>query len=1568
MVVWLCFVLLASSAFVLVEPEDDWLVEGKNTVKYSLSSTVYYVGGIGPSNYTLIQNAIDNASYGDLVFVFNGTYEESLNLSDGVSLIGEMPVRPILDGENLTDGPSGRAILYPANDVYIEGFIFKNGDRVILNGGFTNITFSRNYFLNQEWGAIHNWDGASSLIVNNIFYNQSYAVYSVEGSGGSSPSNDTIVNNVFDNCYYGIYGPTGIQRVVNNIIVNGLTGLAHINHPSSYINNNIVGFNSLNYDNTVPGVNDIIDVNPQFIDDMYHVNQNSPAVDNGSIMFAPKYDFDGGIRPYDGDFNGTSEYDIGVDEYIDLTAPIITLISPPNNSVIKAGTIIDYGIVDDNIDIVNYSVNSGADQTLTPPYDIDTIGWADGLYAIEVHAIDDAGHTTVEIYEFTIDSTAPGIILTSPTNNSVIKAGTIIDFDVYEDNLANINYSINGGINTNFSASYDIDTTGWADGLYTIEVHAIDDAGNTAIEVYEFTIDSTVPTISLNSPANNSVIPAGTILDFGVSDTHLNIVNYSINGGVNTTFPAPYIINTAGWPDGLYVIQVHANDTVSNNVSRSFSFIIDSTVPVISLNSPANDTIILPGTTIDLDVVDDYLDIVNYSVNGGSNQILNPSYDIDTTGWSDGLKSIEIHAIDEAGNTAVEIYEFTIDSTAPDIILNSPANNSVIPAGTTLDLDVSDTHLNIVNYSINGGANTSFTAFYEIDTAGWTDGLYVIEVHANDSVGNNVSRSFNFIIDSINPVIVLNSPANDTIILPGTTIDLDIIDDNINAVDYSVNGSSNQILNPSYDIDTTGWSDGTYIIEVHAIDDAGNVAVEIYEFMIDITPPSVDAGSDAIVYSLYTQDATVTDATSGIATHLWTKQSGPGIITFGTPNAEDTTISANIDGIYIIRLTVTDQAGNIAYDEFTLIWDITNPNINAGTNATVNAQYTQDATVTDATSGIDSYLWTQESGLGTVTFTSDNIEDPQINANTDGTYIIRLTVTDNAGNTGFDEFELIWDTTNPIVDAGPNAIANAQYTQNATTNDATSGIASYLWTQESGPGNITFGTPDTEDTNISADTDGTYIIRLTVTDNAGNTAFDEFELTWDTICPSITLDSPANNSLINAGAILDLNVTDLYLKNISYIVNGNIPINFLAPFDIDTTGWTDGVYNIVIMTNDTAGNNITRSYIFTIDSTSPVITLNSPANNSAILPGTIIVLSIAEDNLDFANYSVNGGLNQTLDSPYNINTTGWLDGDYLIEIHAIDILGHESVRSFNFTIDGTGPTIRTTSPWFNEENVQINTTILIQFNEAMDKSSVESAFSLSPYMNISDYHWVNDFTLEITLAEDLSYGTLYTLSIGTGATDFLGNPLALSYLSSFTTLWDTDNDGIPDVSDPDDDNDGVPDTEDDLPLDPTEDTDTDGDGTGNNADTDDDNDGVPDEQDADPLDPEITDIIDDVSDDGDGGSNYLWLIIILVLAILGALLLFRKKPAGTPIEEEILPIEEEAVELETELCPTCGFDIEPGQPCPFCVEEPVAELEPEPVVEPEPHPNQEIINKLEKAFLDGKISEDNYLKNLEKFK
>ena len=55
----------------------------------NVKAATLYVGGGGPGNYTTIQIALDAASAGDTVFVYNGTYYENLVIKKNIALIGE---------------------------------------------------------------------------------------------------------------------------------------------------------------------------------------------------------------------------------------------------------------------------------------------------------------------------------------------------------------------------------------------------------------------------------------------------------------------------------------------------------------------------------------------------------------------------------------------------------------------------------------------------------------------------------------------------------------------------------------------------------------------------------------------------------------------------------------------------------------------------------------------------------------------------------------------------------------------------------------------------------------------------------------------------------------------------------------------------------------------------------------------------------------------------------------------------------------------------------------------------------------------------------------------------------------------------------------------------------------------------------------------------------------------------------------------------------------------------------------------------------------------------------------
>ncbi len=83
-----------------------------------------YVGGSGEGNYTSIQDAIDNASSGDTVFVYDDSspYYEYLLINKTIYLIGENKYTTIIDAQHEDDTVE----IYDADNCLIEGFTIQN--------------------------------------------------------------------------------------------------------------------------------------------------------------------------------------------------------------------------------------------------------------------------------------------------------------------------------------------------------------------------------------------------------------------------------------------------------------------------------------------------------------------------------------------------------------------------------------------------------------------------------------------------------------------------------------------------------------------------------------------------------------------------------------------------------------------------------------------------------------------------------------------------------------------------------------------------------------------------------------------------------------------------------------------------------------------------------------------------------------------------------------------------------------------------------------------------------------------------------------------------------------------------------------------------------------------------------------------------------------------------------------------------------------------------------------------------------------------------------------------------
>lgn len=334
--------------------------------------------------------------------------------------------------------------------------------------------------------------------------------------------------------------------------------------------------------------------------------------------------------------------------------------------------------------------------------------------------------------------------------------------------------------------------------------------------------------------------------------------------------------------------------------------------------------------------------------------------------------------------------------------------------------------------------------------------------------------------------------------------------------------------------------------------------------------PKVDVGPLRAANAEFYIDAT----SSGASSWHWEKLAGPGQLFIRTPDTEDTLVSADQDGFYWLRLTVTNGQGRTTYDDVQILWDTEAPLLNLTQEIRTFKEITVDAGVSSDAALIQ---WTQVTGPGTVSFSAPQSGKTAISASLDGTYRIRLTAVDKVGNVATGDLIFIWETTLPSASLGQDVVSRQEILLDGSGNRA----VSYSWSQVSGPGTVIFASPEAEDTLVRATQDGTYVLRLTITAANGATAFDELNFTWDTEAPTIDLGQDLSKKF---RASIDATTSGA----ISYkwsLVQGPGKVIFSSPESEDTALVVDqaGVYELQLSVSDLAGNLATDRVQITFD-------------------------------------------------------------------------------------------------------------------------------------------------------------------------------------------------------------------------------------------------------------------------------------------------------------------------------------------------------------------------------------------------
>jgi hypothetical protein len=160
------------------------------------------------------------------------------------------------------------------------------------------------------------------------------------------------------------------------------------------------------------------------------------------------------------------------------------------------------------------------------------------------------------------------------------------------------------------------------------------------------------------------------------------------------------------------------------------------------------------------------------------------------------------------------------------------------------------------------------------------------------------------------------------------------------------------------------------------------------------------------------------NATTITMTNAWTRVSGPNTPTITTPTAQNTTVTGMVTGTYVFRNTVTSSYGTDSRD-VTVVVQTTNllPTANAGPDQSITLP-TNTVTVsglgTDPDGTIATYGWSKVSGPSGDAISTPSSQSTDITFTTSGTYIYRLTVTDNSGGVDTNDMQVIVSPAPPV--------------------------------------------------------------------------------------------------------------------------------------------------------------------------------------------------------------------------------------------------------------------------------------------------------------------------------------------------------------------------------------------------------------------------------------------------------------------------------------------------------------------------------------------------------------------------
>ncbi len=529
----------------------------------------------------------------------------------------------------------------------------------------------------------------------------------------------------------------------------------------------------------------------------------------------------------------------------------------------------------------------------------------------------------------------------------------------------------------------------------------------------------------------------------------------------------------------------------------------------------------------------------------------------------------------------------------PDLSVTAPvygsfaARESVGVTGTSLEaasVDVSG-----VAAALAGG---EFTAQVPLN-----EGENAVVVAARDGCGD-VARQCRLVIkDTVKPVVEVSGVTEGAAYGAPVAIQWTVAEEHLSSTAAKLDGV--EILYGS-----TVSSEGEHVLEVTAVDRAGNSGSALVHFAIDTTKPQISI--------------------AGVSDGLVTRQV-PVVPTFSATDAHALSATATLDGAeftsgvpvsaegdHTLVVTATDSAGNTNTKTVSFVIDLTPPSIGI---AGVSEGERRNAPATLTYSASDLHLATVTGALDAAVFASGGV------VSSSGAHELVVSAVDRAGNTSEERRHFVIDTAPPamtVVSPVNGLVTSASSVEVVVSVSDDGGVAS----ASVGAVALVLGADGKYRGSVSL-AEGANILDVVAIDAAGNAAHQSLTVTRDSVAPQLSVSTPAEGARV---AALSTAISGVAKDGsaLTVTVNG-MPAGLQSDGSFSATvALTAGANAIAVVAKDAAGNVSTVTRNVRANGTAPKLLLSALSASTSEASIDVKGTATPADATDAVQVTVNG--------------------------------------------------------------------------------------------------------------------------------------------------------------------------------------------------------------------------------------------------------------------------------------------------------------------------------------------------------